>query len=264
MQDLKITLIQTDLAWRDRDKNLQHFDELIGQINQPTDLIILPEMFNTGFVTEPQALAESPKGPALKWMFCKAIEKKAVVMGSFIVLENGGYRNRLYAMYPNGRKYFYDKKHLFRMAEEDKFFKPGTEKRIIKIKGWKLNMLICYDLRFPVWARNTYRDNTYEYDCLIYVANWPEVRSHVWKTLLAARAIENQSYVVGVNRIGTDGKGISHSGDSAVYDPWGLKTSKTPANETSVETLTLSAGKLQNYRQSVRFALDWESFSIND
>lgn len=264
MQDLKITLIQADLAWRDREKNLQQFDELISQIVQPTDLIILPEMFTTGFVTEPKALAEPPKGPTLKWMFCKALEKKAVVMGSFIVHENGSYRNRLYAIYPNGRKYFYDKKHLFRMADEDKFFSQGLHKRIIKIKGWKLNLLICYDLRFPVWARNTYRDDAYEYDCLIYVANWPEVRSHAWRTLLAARAIENQSFAVGVNRIGNDGKGIPHSGDSAVYDPWGLKTSETQPNQTSVETLTLSADKLQSYRQSFKFALDWENFSIND
>lgn len=262
MQDLRVTIIQTDLAWRNPDINLSNFENLLSGLKESTDLIVLPEMFTTGFTVKPQAIAEKTDGRTLRWMKEKALGLNTVLMGSFIVDEKGKYHNRLYAVYPNGRAFFYDKKHLFRMAEEDKQFTPGSEKLVIKVKGWKLSPLICYDLRFPVWSRNRFINDQYEFDCLIYVANWPEVRNFAWKTLLTARAIENQSYVIGVNRIGSDGNGISHSGDSMVIDPWGGLLSKTKAHTESVETITLSAEKLVNFRKNVTFGLDWEKFEI--
>lgn len=262
MQDLKVTIIQTDLVWRNPQKNLQQFDKLIAGIIEPTDLIILPEMFTTGFTMQPQELAEIDKGPTLKWMFCKADEKKCAVMGSYIVEDREKYFNRLYIVFPDGRSFSYNKRHLFRMAEEDKQFTPGDKNLVVKIKGWKLSLMVCYDLRFPVWCRNSYDGVNYGYDCQVFVANWPEIRSHAWKSLLTARAIENQSYVVGVNRIGPDGNGISHSGDSVVLDPWGLKISETKPHQESVETIALSASKLETFRKKVTFGLDWDKFEL--
>lgn len=262
MQDLKITIIQSDLAWRNPEQNLKHFELLMDGISEPTDLIILPEMFTTGFTMHPHDVAEKLNGKTLQWMLSIANDKNCVVMGSYIVEDEGKFYNRLYVMYPGGRSYDYDKRHLFRMAEENKFFTPGDKHLVFKIKGWKLSAFICYDLRFPVWCRNTYIDGVFGYDCMIYVADWPGVRSHIWKTLLAARAIENQAYVVGVNRIGPDGNGIPHSGDSLVNDPWGNPIVQVPPNKESVETVTLSAEKLINFRNNVNFGLDWEKFEI--
>lgn len=262
MQDLNITIVQTDLAWRDPEKNFQQFDRLINMINEPTDLIVLPEMFTTGFTTQPIELAEPVKGRTLSWMFCKADEKRSAIMGSYIVEELGKYYNRMYVVFPNGRSYFYDKRHLFRMADEDKQFTPGNKQVVVKLNGWNLSLMICYDLRFPVWCRNSFNGKNYEYDCQFFVANWPEIRNHAWKTLLTSRAIENQSYVVGVNRIGPDGNGISHSGDSMVLDPWGSKISKTRPHQEAAETVTLSGTKLQSFRKSVNFGLDWDQFEL--
>jgi omega-amidase len=262
MQDLKVSIVQTDLTWRDPECNLHHFDALIDSIAEPTDLVVLPEMFTTGFTMQPESLAEAVKSTTLKWMLGKSAEKECAVMGSYIVEEHGKYLNRLYIVFPNGESFFYDKKHLFRMAEEDKFFTPGNERLVVKLKGWKLSLLICYDLRFPVWCRNSFKDGDYGFDCQIFVANWPEIRNHAWKTLLTARAIENQSYVVGVNRIGSDGNGIAHSGDSMVIDPWGAKISETLPHQESVETITLSTAKLNSFRKNVTFGLDWDDFEL--
>jgi len=264
MQNLKVTIIQTDLVWRNPDQNLSHFENLISGLKESTDLIVLPEMFTTGFTVKPHSMAERPNGRTLNWMREKASDLDCVVIGSYIIEEEGKFYNRLHAVYPNGRSLTYDKKHLFRMAEEDKQFTPGSGKLVAKVKGWKISPLICYDLRFPVWSRNRFNNGQYEYDCLIYVANWPEIRSYAWKTLLVARAIENQSYVVGVNRIGADGNGISHSGDSMVIDPWGAILSKTKPHSESVETITLSAEKLENFRKNVTFGMDWEKFEIKE
>jgi len=262
MQDLKVTIIQTDLAWRNPDQNLSHFDNLISGLKENTDLIVLPEMFTTGFTVKPNTMAERHNGRTLNWMRGKASDHDCVVIGSYIIEEEEKFYNRLYVVYPNGRALMYDKKHLFRMAEEDKQFTPGTGKVIAKVKGWKISPLICYDLRFPVWSRNRFSNDQYEYDCLIYVANWPEIRSYAWKTLLVARAIENQSYAIGVNRIGTDGNGISHSGDSMVIDPWGAVLSKTAPHTESLETINISAEKLESFRKKVTFGMDWEKFEI--
>lgn len=262
MQDLKLTFIQTGLIWRDALRNLQQFDELIDKNNEITDLIILPEMFTTGFSMQPETLAEEAGGRTYKWMASKAAEKNCAITGSFIVKENDNYFNRLYLVLPNGRFYTYDKKHLFRMAGEDGPFTPGNKRVIVNLKDWNISLMVCYDLRFPVWCRNTFEEGHYGYDCQIFVANWPEVRIHAWRTLLMARAIENQAYVVGVNRIGNDGNGVAHSGDSMVVDPMGSKISKTQAHQPSVETITLSATKLKSIRQKLTFGLDWDKYEM--
>ncbi|MGQ0828418.1 MAG: amidohydrolase [Bacteroidota bacterium] len=256
--DLKITIIQTPLHWENKEKNLEMFSKKLAAITEASDVIVLPEMFSTGFSMSPEKFAEPMGGPTVNWIKSKAKEKNCVITGSFIVEENGNYYNRLIWMRPDGTLSIYDKRHLFRMGDEHNHYSFGKGKLIVEIKGWKICPLVCYDLRFPVWSRNVKS----EYDVLVYVANWPERRNHHWKTLLLARAIENQSYVVGVNRIGNDGKDISHSGDSAVIDPKGVIISKTKANEESIETVTLNYSELVEYRQVFPAALDADDFKI--
>jgi omega-amidase len=202
MNDLKITLIQSNLFWENKVKNLEQFSHKIDAISEATDLIVLPEMFTTGFSMSPEKLAENVNGETVKWMKATAHKKNCVVTGSFICEEGGNYFNRLLWVNADGTYSKYDKRHLFSMGDENNHYATGEEKLIVKLKGWKICPLICYDLRFPVWARNTKEAS---YDVLIYVANWPERRSYPWKTLLLARAIENQSYVIGSNRVGVDG-----------------------------------------------------------
>ncbi|MFL5754547.1 MAG: nitrilase-related carbon-nitrogen hydrolase, partial [Bacteroidia bacterium] len=215
MSNLTITIVQSPLHWEAPDANLSMFNKKLDTITEATDLIVLPEMFTTGFAVEREHVAEEQEGKGLQWMRKKAKEKNCVITGSIAVKENGKLYNRLYWVEPDGNYKHYDKRHLFRMAKENNFFTPGERKIICELKGWKICPLICYDLRFPVWSRNKWtreeggesRDITLkaDYDVLIYVANWPEVRSFPWKSLLIARAIENQCYTIGVNRIGADG-----------------------------------------------------------
>jgi omega-amidase len=244
MQDLSVTLIQTDLYWENPTANLANLEEKIAQISTQTDLIILPEMFNSGFTMNAKSVAEPMNFTTFKWLRQQAKKANAVITGSFIVKEGEQYFNRLIWMRPDGSFEKYDKRHLFRMGHEHLTFTGGTERIIVELKGWKICPLICYDLRFPVWSRNNqvvsqkskvvsqnleiqpenFDDQpltTYDsltYDLLIYVANWPAVRSQVWDVLLQARAIENQSYCIGVNRVGDDGMGLHYSGNSAVID----------------------------------------------
>ena len=261
MQDLTITTIQTHLYWQDIDKNLAHFDLKIEEIVGPTDIIILPEMFSTGFTMKPEELAECHGGKAFSWMQKKAFEKQCVVVGSLSVKDESNFYNRLYWVNPDGSYQYYDKRHLFRMGNEHLHYTGGNNKVIIEYKGWKICPLVCYDLRFPVWSRNTKANS---YDILIYVANWPEVRSYPWKQLLVARAIENQVYVVGVNRIGNDGKGIAHSGDSCCINPKGDVMTITKANEDKTETITLSYSFLNEFRKVFPVMLDGDDFEIMD
>jgi omega-amidase len=258
MQDLKITLIQSDLHWESADANLAMFEEKIWKINEQTDLIILPEMFSTGFSMNTKELAEPMNFKTFKWMKQQAAQTKAVVTGSVIIREGEKYFNRLIWMEPDGNFSYYDKRHLFRIANEDKFFNAGDKKIIKEIKGWKICPLICYDLRFPVWSRNI--NNSY--DVLIYVANWPAARSIAWKTLLQARAIENISYVVGVNRLKEDGKGIYYSGDSVIIDPKGQKIIDLKDKE-GIYTHTLSWEKLDSFRKKFPAYLDGDEFKIS-
>ena len=263
---MKVTLIQTALHWEDRQKNLAHFDTVVNSIKESTDLIVLPEMFSTGFTMNPAKLADPLNGPSLQWMAKKAKEKNAVITGSVAVNDSGNYYNRLFWVEPNGNVITYDKRHLFRMAGEDKHYAMGTKKIITSLKGFNICPQICYDLRFPVWSRNTYTKTngalTATYDVLIYVANWPEVRSYPWKQLLIARAIENQCYVIGVNRIGKDGNDITHSGDSMVVNPRGQIISKTKANEESIETISLDKIFLDNFRKTFPVGLDADDFNL--
>ncbi|HET6228075.1 MAG TPA: amidohydrolase [Bacteroidia bacterium] len=259
MNDLKVTLIQSNLFWENKQKNLEQFSKKIDDVNEVTDLIVLPEMFSTGFSMNPEKLAENMNGETVKWMKEKAQKKNCVVTGSFICEEGGRYYNRLLWVNPNGTYVKYDKRHLFSMGDEHNHYAAGEEKLIVELKGWKICPLICYDLRFPVWARNTKEAS---YDVLIYVANWPERRSYPWKTLLLARAIENQSYVIGSNRVGVDGNDISHSGDSAVIDAKGEIISKIKPNEEATETITLSYSNLVEFRKQFPAILDADQFEV--
>jgi omega-amidase len=264
---MKITLIQTHLYWEDREKNLSHFDTLLHSLKEETDLIILPEMFSTGFSMDPKKIAEPSDGKCLQWLKQKAKEKNAVITGSIAVEEKGHYYNRLFWVESSGNFKTYDKRHLFRMAKEQDHYTAGTEKIITSIKNWKICPLICYDLRFPVWSRNHFRKTSEtsseaQYDLLIYVANWPEVRNYPWKQLLIARAIENQSYVIGVNRIGKDGNWFSHSGDSVVINPRGEIISKTEAHKESIETLSLDKNYLEEFRKIFPVGLDADDFEL--
>ncbi len=213
---LNLTLIQTDIFWEDIDRNLQHLDSLISRISNSVDIFVLPEMFTTGFSMDNEKLSESANGKTLMWMKSKAKECKVAITGSIIFFENEKYFNRLLWVNPSGEFFSYNKRHLFSMGGEDKFFEPGNERLIINFKGWRICPLICYDLRFPVWSRNNQA-----FDLLIYIANWPAARNHVWNILLRARAIENQCFVAGVNRVGRDGENIHYIGESCMVHPKG-------------------------------------------
>jgi omega-amidase len=259
MTDLSITTIQTHLFWEDVDANLAHFDEKINAIQNHTDIIVLSEMFTTGFTMKSEQLAEEHGGKGLQWMIKKSHKKNCVIVGSVSVKENGLFYNRLYWVNADGSYHQYDKRHLFRMGNEHEHYTAGDQKIIVDYKGWKICPLVCYDLRFPVWSRNTKANM---YDALIYVANWPEVRSYPWKHLLIARAIENQSYVVGANRIGEDGNHIKHSGDSVVLNPRGETISHILPNNDSIETITLSYQYLQDFRAAFPVMLDGDDFEL--
>jgi omega-amidase len=259
MDDLRITTIQTHLYWEDIDQNLVHFEEKLNALTEQTDIIVLPEMFTTGFTMNPKVLAESHGDKGLQWMQRKSKEKNCVLVGSISVKDGEKFYNRLYWVMPDGSYQSYDKRHLFQMGKEDVHYTAGSKKFVVEYKGWKICPLICYDLRFPVWSRNT-KENTY--DVLVYVANWPEVRSYPWKQLLIARAIENQAYVVGVNRIGQDGNAITHSGDSCILNPRGEIISKTKANEDISETVSLSFTYLEEFRKLFPVMLDGDEFEV--
>jgi omega-amidase len=259
MNDLKITLIQSDLHWEDKTKNLEMFSRKIDSIKEATDLIVLPEMFTTGFSMKPELFAEPMTGATISWMKQKATEKNCVITGSFICEDSGTHFNRLVWMKPDGTYSTYDKRHLFRMGDEDNHYGHGNKKIIEEWKGWKICPLICYDLRFPVWARNK-KENPY--DVLIYSANWPERRAYPWKSLLVARAIENQSYTIGVNRIGNDGNDMYHSGDSVVLNFKGESISKTESGKESVETVSLNYNELIEFRKMFPVMLDADDFEI--
>lgn len=259
MENLNITIIQTNLLWENVEDNLKHFDFKINNTTETADILVLPEMFTTGFTMNPQQFAEEHGGRGLQWMIEKAKQKKCVLVGSISIKDKENFYNRLYWVKPDGSFQFYDKRHLFKMGNEDQFYTAGSEKLIIEYKGWKICPLICYDLRFPVWSKNQ-KENSY--DVLIYVANWPEVRAYPWKQLLIARAIENQSYVVGLNRIGNDGNGVSHSGDSAVINPRGEFISSIKSHEDKTETVNLSSNYLLDFRKTFPVLSDGDAFHI--
>ena len=255
---LRITGIQTILHWEDKRANLEMFGKKIMSITSPTEVVVLPEMFSTGFSMKPELLAETMEGETLEWMKGIAMRKKIILTGSAIIKEDGHYFNRLIWMLPNGQSGHYDKHHLFAYGDEDQHYSAGHKRLIASVNGWKLNLFVCYDLRFPVWAR---QQNSFEYDVLIYVANWPERRIEAWKTLLRARAIENQCYVVGVNRVGDDGSHIHYSGGSMVIGPSGeilyLKN-----EEEDIFTVVLDKSQLDTVREKFPFWKDADRFKI--
>ncbi|HXA01837.1 MAG TPA: amidohydrolase [Cytophagaceae bacterium] len=258
MQDLKISLIQSDLHWESPDANMAMFEEKIWKIREQTDIIILPEMFTTGFTMNARELAEPMNYKACKWMKQQAAQTKAVVTGSVIIKEDGKYFNRLLWFEPDGHFFYYDKRHLFRMADEHQTYSAGNKKLIREVKGWKIFPLVCYDLRFPVWSRNV--NNAY--DVLIYVANWPQARSSAWKALLKARAIENLSYCVGVNRVKEDGKGIPYSGDSMVINYKGEELFSC-ADEECIHTMILNYDELKAFREKFPADMDADKFEMS-
>ncbi|KTT23411.1 carbon-nitrogen hydrolase [Pseudomonas oryzihabitans] len=256
-QDLHLALLQSDLAWHDPAANRAHFERQLAEVGA-VDLIILPEMFTTGFSMDSASLAEPTDGPTSAWMRAQAQRSGAVVTGSLIVQdEHGRYRNRLLWATPDGELLHYDKRHLFRMAGEHQHYAPGTERRLVTLKGWRIRPLVCYDLRFPVWSRA--QDDT---DLLLYVANWPAPRRGHWNRLLPARAIENLCYVAAVNRIGSDGNGHPYAGDSQVLDFQGEPLVEAGA-AAGIFQATLSASALAAYRQRFPAQRDADAFSLD-
>jgi omega-amidase len=275
MSTLTVTTIQPDLQWEDKSANLRRLEEKIDAIAVHTELVILPEMFSTGFSMRPDILAERMDGPTVAWMRTIATRKKIILTGSVIIEEEGKYFNRLIWMLPNGQYGYYDKRHRFAYAGENEHYSAGHKRLVASVKGWKILLLVCYDLRFPVWSRQAPQERAapgdaghpqdtreLEYDLIIYVANWPERRSHAWKTLLQARAIENQAYVIGVNRVGDDGNKIYHSGDSMIVDPLGEILYHGVGKE-EVFTLTLEREKLDAIRERFPFWKDADRFHID-
>lgn len=254
---LTISLVQPDMLWEDKPGNLQQYERLLEGKSLAGQVVVLPEMFSTGFSMRPEALAETMEGPTVAWMRQLAATKKCIVAGSLIIEDDGHYYNRLVWMQPDGSYGHYDKRHLFAYANEDQHYTAGTKRVIARVNGWRICLQVCYDLRFPVWARNLGN----EYDVLLYVANWPERRSLAWNTLLQARAIENQSYVIGVNRVGKDGKDIVYSGDSSVFGPLGQPLFRQ-TGEAGVYTVTLDAQALHEAREQFPFLDDADKFVL--
>ncbi|UII28591.1 amidohydrolase [Fulvivirga maritima] len=262
MQDLKVSIIQSSLHWQNTSANLAMFEEKIWQIEESTDLIVLPEMFTTGFSMEAEKLAEPMNFTTFRWMRQMAEQTKACICGSYIVKENNNYYNRLIWMTPSGEYQTYDKRHLFRMANEHDHYSAGSKRLVVSLKGWRICPLVCYDLRFPVFSRNISAEGEFEYDLAIYVANWPQARVSAWDALLQARAIENLCYTIGVNRTGEDGKGISYNGSSAIISPKGEKLYHRLDDE-AIYTTSLNGEELLRFREKFPAQLDADKFSIN-
>lgn len=255
MKNLIVTLIQESIHWQNPAANREQFGNLIAGA-QASDLFILPEMFTTGFSEESAKLAEAMDGETVQWMLSLARQRRAHIAGSLVIRENSQVFNRLVWAFPDGSYKAYDKRHLFSFGGEDKVYRAGSERLIIDCEGWRVCPLVCYDLRFPVWSRNRS-----DYDLLIYVAHWPKVRVSHWSHLLVARAIENLAYTIGVNRIGEDGSGIVHNGQSIALDPKGNPLVE-PGNKAGCYTVTLDYKELQRYREKFRALQDADSFNI--
>ena len=260
MNDLRVTLVQTALHWHDAAANRRMFDALLKPLAGTTDLIVLPEMFSTGFTMAPEAVAEVADGPTVDWLRATARELSAVVTGSIATRDGNRFYNRLTWMRPDGTSFEYDKRHLFRMAREHEHYTAGTQRIVVELGQWRICPLVCYDLRFPVWSRNE-SGGRGAYDVLLYVANWPERRRYAWQTLLRARAIENLCYCIGVNRVGPDGNGVAHSGDSMAVDFLGAPLF-ADATDAFVRTVTLERVPLEEHRARFPAHLDADGFEL--
>lgn len=255
--ELKIALIQSDLVWENPIKNRQNFEEKIKTISEPIDIVVLPEMFTSGFTMQPENIAETMQGETIKWMQKLALTLNIALTGSLVIKENDNYYNRLLFVHSEGKIETYDKRHSFTLAGEDKVYKAGTKKLIVDYKGWRICPLICYDLRFPVWARNIHN-----YDVLLYVASWPKVRIAAWDALLKARAIENMSYTLGVNRIGLDGNNFEYVGHSIAYDYLGNPLSEENNEKDEIILIELNKPQQKNTREKLGFLNDRDEFFI--
>jgi len=254
---LQVALIQPILVWEHPEQNRLNFSKQIENLPQIVDLVVLPEMFTTGFTMNASEVAETMDGDTVKWMVALAKKQKLAITGSVVIKENGNFYNRLLFVYPDGTFKTYDKRHTFTLAGEHNTYTAGSHKLIVDYKGWKLCPLVCYDLRFPVWARNVE-----DYDVLIYVANWPKVRMTAWDALLKARAIENMCYCIGVNRVGLDGNNHEYSGHSVAYDVLGNRLDSIPQGKEAVEVVCLKKDELETYRSKLNFLSDRDSFSL--
>lgn len=255
---MQISFIQAPLSWENPEENRNYFAQVIQDVPEDTVLLVLPEMFTSGFTMNPQNVSETMDGTTIQWMKAIAKEHKFAITGSVVIREDGKYFNRLLFVFPNGEVEFYDKRHLFSLAGEDKVFSPGKDKKIINYLGWNICLLICYDLRFPVFSR--FND---DYDLLIYVANWPQPRINAWDALLKARAIENMSYVVGVNRIGQDENKNNYSGHSQVLDYLGNYMIE-PSGQEMIFTVILDKEQMVASRNKFGFLRDRDGFTLTE
>ncbi|TYB71799.1 nitrilase family protein [Bizionia saleffrena] len=254
---LKIVTIQSDLVWENPEQNREQFGKKIKAIAESVDIIVLPEMFTSGFTMHPEHVAETMHGKTIKWLQALAKDKDAAITGSLVIKETDAFYNRMVFVHPNGDIEIYNKRHTFTLAGEEKAYYKGEKQLIVSYKNWRICPLVCYDLRFPVWARNTQN-----YDVLIYVANWPKVRIKAWDVLLQARAIENMSYCVGVNRVGFDNKNNEYSGHTAVYNVLGEKLSETLQNIATTEMVTLYKCHIEKNRRHLGFLKDRDNFNL--
>ncbi len=257
MQDLKVTLVQSMLHWEDAAANRSMFSEKLATLKGTTDLIVLPEMFTTGFSMRSLELAETMDGETVRWMRAQAKTLDAAVYGSVIITEGGRYFNRGLFVEPSGKVSVYDKRHLFRFADETDHYSAGKDRVVVAWRGWRILLQVCFDLRFPVFARNRG-----DYDAILYVANWPEARRYPWSQLLIARAIENQCYVAGVNRVGMDGKSNHYSGDSVLINPRGEVNGNVEPSQEGTATVTLDRNALTDFREKFPVAKEADDFEL--
>jgi len=262
MQDLKILVLQAPLVPKNPDANLAAFEKRIAEHVEQHHLILLPETFTTGFPVDPVEFAETIGGSTVEWMKAMAKKTGAVVAGTLLLQNDFGYANTLVWMTPEGDYRLYEKRHVFSMGGEDKQIKAGDQQLVVELNGWKIRPMICYDLRFPVWSKNRYEFDEFEYDLAIYLANWPAARSYPWKQLLIARAIENQACVVGLNRVGKDHLGIDYDGSSMVVDAKGLVQSEAVPNQETALSVTLSGEALVRFREKFNVGRDWDDFEF--
>ncbi|MCF8332213.1 MAG: amidohydrolase [Bacteroidales bacterium] len=263
MQHLNITYFQTTIVWENRKRNRELFEKKLNQISEKNDLVLFPEMFDTGFSMNPENIQEKSHEKTLSWMQKMAARHNTAIGGSVAAFENSQFYNRFYFADPANNVLWYDKKHLFRMGQEPKHYSAGKQKILIEYKGWKILPLICYDLRFPAWSANQLTDNGPAYDLIIYVANWPASRHQVWQNLLKARAIENQSYCIGVNRVGKDGNKLLYKGDSAVYNARGEIMERSAPYLDDFVSVEISKEELKSFRKKFPVYKDWDKFDFS-
>ena len=262
MRNLNLAYIQANLQWEDKAANIKHFGQLLEQVQPNTDLILMPETFSTAFPVDPKKFAEKEDGPTMQWLQWQAKARNAVICTTFPLNIEGHYYNSLVWMRPDGSHELYFKRHTFTMGGEDQLVERGKKQLIVELDGWRIKPMVCYDIRFPVWARNHYVNGQYEYDLGFYLANFPDSRMNVWNTLLQARAIENQAYWIGVNRVGEDANDLHYSGESQVINARGEVISKAEAYQEAVLHCTIEVEPLLRFRKKFPLGPDWDSFTI--